>query len=479
MLARTLLVRSRVQLAVAMVAVMGVAGAYMLLRSADLRQNYDKQLSEDRQVAAIIAADVGKVDGRPRLRAYVPLLVQEGERATVRLEGRRWSFGSRLHAGKRVATAAMSFPGGPVTVTGMVDSSTSLPLDFTAVTTGVLLLVLGTALLAYMVLNKETRRRVDAAVIAAERIAGGDFGARVGTEGLESLARLGKAFDAMAVRLEAADRDQRELLADLAHEIATPLNAVSGFAIAMADGKVTKERAVSVIEVQTARLADLLDRLAQFRAVEGVLSEPACRGAVDLGELCREVVAQFTLQAEESGTRLALHARRLAATTDRRLVEIVVTNLVSNALRYTPRGGRVDLVLRAHPKGFATIAVRDSGIGIAEEHRERIFDRFYRVSAARDRASGGSGLGLALARRAAHSLGGRIELSSTRVGAASSASSSRSTGRGNQGRLTPRIFEPTEPGDPGTFSGCVELRRPCRRKHGHAGWAFLARVTWK
>jgi signal transduction histidine kinase len=96
---------------------------------------------------------------------------------------------------------------------------------------------------------------------------------------------------------------------------------------------------------------------------------------------------------------------------DPRLIDTVVNNFVSNAIRYTPAGGKIQI--RAQQRRSATvIAVRDTGIGIDAQHLERIFDRLYRVDKARDRATGGSGLGLAIARRAAQSLGARIEVES-------------------------------------------------------------------
>jgi signal transduction histidine kinase len=90
---------------------------------------------------------------------------------------------------------------------------------------------------------------------------------------------------------------------------------------------------------------------------------------------------------------------------------MIVDNLLSNAIRYTPPGGRIDLQVRRRQPGLI-VAVKDTGVGIAPEHQRRVFDRLYRVDEARDRASGGSGLGLAIAQRAARALGGRLELES-------------------------------------------------------------------
>src|SRR5215211_4296948 len=129
-------------------------------------------------------------------------------------------------------------------------------------------------------------------------------------------------------------------------------------------------------------------------------------------DLYRSVGARFRPAAGESGVELSVEANhRHHITADRRLLEIVLDNFVSNAIRYTPGGGSVRV--RANRTSQALVlSVADTGIGIAREDLERIFDRFYRVDRARDRATGGSGLGLSLARRAAQALGGRIDVSS-------------------------------------------------------------------
>jgi signal transduction histidine kinase len=100
--------------------------------------------------------------------------------------------------------------------------------------------------------------------------------------------------------------------------------------------------------------------------------------------------------------------------TDARLVETIASNLVSNAIRYTPPGGHVELRVRQR-RDKLVLSVRDDGVGIAAEHQTRIFERLYRVDGTRDRATGGSGLGLAIAARAARRLGGHIELEQTRI----------------------------------------------------------------
>jgi histidine kinase len=236
----------------------------------------------------------------------------------------------------------------------------------------------------------------------------------MGTSGPDELVKLGRAFDGMAARLERADRDQRQFLADVAHEIATPVNSVSGFALALGDGTITGEaqraEARTLIEAETARLQLLLEDLRELTQLD--FAEGVRMTAVPLDPFVRGLAARFTPTAERAGVTLTVKVRDGEATTDARLLETIASNLLSNAIRYTPRGGHVELGVRQHHGGLV-LWVRDTGIGIAPEHRERIFERLYRVDAARDRATGGTGLGLAIASRAAHTLGGHIEVEST------------------------------------------------------------------
>ena len=141
------------------------------------------------------------------------------------------------------------------------------------------------------------------------------------------------------------------------------------------------------------------------------LTESARREKIDLHELCTQTAQRFQLSADKAGVALRARAGHVPVISDPRLIETVVNNFVSNAIRYTPPGGTVEIRARRR-RAAAAIIVRDSGIGIAAEQLERIFDRLYRVDEARGRVTGGSGLGLPIARRAAQSIGARIEVES-------------------------------------------------------------------
>jgi two-component system, OmpR family, sensor histidine kinase BaeS len=225
---------------------------------------------------------------------------------------------------------------------------------------------------------------------------------------------LSRAFDGMAAQLQQADSEQKRFLADLAHEIATPLSAVSGFAVALVDhsarSPAEREEAADIVVHESERLQQLLDDVRHLHRLE--LAESVRQEQVDIDVLCAETAQRFRLAADDAGVTLVVCAEQVSVRADPRLIDVVVNNFVSNAIRYTPAGGRVRIVAQRR-RSSAVIAVRDTGMGIAPEHLERIFDRLYRVDEARDRATGGFGLGLAIARRAAQSLNGRIEVAST------------------------------------------------------------------
>ncbi len=222
-----------------------------------------------------------------------------------------------------------------------------------------------------------------------------------------------RAWLLLALQLQRADTEQKRFLADLAHEIATPLSAVSGFALALVDDSATsaaeRAEAAAIVAHESARLHQLLEDVRHLHRLE--LAESVRQELVGLEALGTETAQRFRLAAERARVTLVACAAPGSVLADPRLIDAVLNNFVSNAIRYTPPGGRVQIRITRCPQA-TVLAVRDTGIGIAPQHRERIFDRLYRVDEARDRATGGSGLGLAIARRAAQSLGARIEMDS-------------------------------------------------------------------
>lgn len=256
---------------------------------------------------------------------------------------------------------------------------------------------------------------------AAERIGGGTMGAsRLPiADPNDELGRLGRHFNALLDRLDGALAQQRRFLADAAHELRTPLARMLGEAEARlasppaADDRASLER----IHGDLRRASSLVDELMQLaRADTG--SVDAVLGPAFLDDVVSDAVAPWHAEARRRGVALDVTALDEApARLDSRLIHRLVGVLLHNALQYTPPGGRVEVRVTCLDQ-HAVLEVEDSGIGIAPEERERVFERFFRGGAARQRAPEGSGLGLAIAGWIARQHGATITAGEGHLGGA-------------------------------------------------------------
>jgi signal transduction histidine kinase len=396
--------------ALLVVGALGVVTARMAIARIQAGQEHAVDEAKDTQIAGAIADQLRAGAGRSRLTAIQSALPYD--QLLVYRHGRLIFTGPSVPSTFELQ-ATTPFPDGLVVINDYHSPTEGASFQLTLILAGWGLFIAAVALAAAWLLGKAVQAPIDRAVAAADRVAAGDLGARIGTEGTDEFAGLAGAFDSMAERLESVDRDQRQFLADVAHEIATPVNSISGLGTALADGTLAsaEERAdaLVLIETETRRMRELLDDLRQLTRLD--LAEPVRSEEVDVGELLRDIEARFAAAAEHVGVKLSVHGSHETITVDRRLLETAVDNFVSNAIRYTPAGGSVTVTTTRTGDSLA-LSVADTGIGIDKENLGRVFDRFYRVDQARDRASGGSGLGLPLAKRAAQSLGARLEVSS-------------------------------------------------------------------
>jgi len=257
-----------------------------------------------------------------------------------------------------------------------------------------LLALSGTALLGRRVL-----RPVDTLTAAAQRLGDGDLSLRVPVRGRDELAQLATSFNRMADSLQRGEERQRRLVADVAHELRTPLANLRGYLEALKDGVLPGDAALFANlhreAVLQQRIVDDLQDLALAEA--GVLAYH--RTNVDLAELLETCRDAHQAVADAAGVALRVDtAGPVTVHADPDRLRQVVGNLVTNALRATPSGGTVTLTA-ATRDGFATVTVQDTGMGVAADDLPHIFDRFWRADAARSRSTGGSGLGLAIARQ--------------------------------------------------------------------------------
>jgi len=234
----------------------------------------------------------------------------------------------------------------------------------------------------------------------------------VPVRGKDEIAQLATSFNRMATSLQASREQQRTMVAGIAHELRTPLANIRGYLEALKDGVLKPDQALFLSLHEEAmlqqRLIDDLQELAQ--AESGTMLYH--RASLDVAELLSMSRTAHTAAAESRGITLEVYVyQRPTVDGDADRLRQVVGNLVTNALRATPRGGTVRL--RATGSGDeVTIAVSDTGHGIAKADLPHVFDRFWRADNARSRATGGSGLGLAIAREIVAAHGGTIAVES-------------------------------------------------------------------
>ncbi len=260
-------------------------------------------------------------------------------------------------------------------------------------------------ILAYILL-----RPVHALTIAAQQLATGDLSQRVDVHGDDELATLGHAFNKMADSLQQAEEARRAMTADIAHELRNPLAVQRANLEALQDGvyPLTAENLAPVLE-QNLLLTRLVDDLRTLALADAGRIELE-RTPTDLAALAERVVERFQPQArsQQIGLDIAAPANPIPSLpADPVRLEQVLTNLLTNALRYTPPGGRIELALSSSD-GAVHLTIHDSGPGIPEQALPYIFERFYRADKSRTRAEGGSGLGLTIARQLARLHGGEL-----------------------------------------------------------------------
>jgi signal transduction histidine kinase len=279
-------------------------------------------------------------------------------------------------------------------------------------------LAVGMALVAFVIFGP-VRTRLKQVQDAAERLGGGDLAARAPAVGGDEVAAVARSFNRMAeeltaraTALEASDKARRQLLADVSHELMTPLTAMRGYVetLSMPELQLDSEtgrRYLAIVTEETHRLeriiGDLLD-LARLEGGGGALR----RERVEVRSLFERVAARHERELRERGISLVqrISTGEADVTGDPGRLEQALQNLAANALRHVNDGGTITLEAEPVDRGIR-LAVRDSGPGIAPEHLPLIFDRFYKVDAAR-KAAGGSGLGLSIVKAIVERHGGTI-----------------------------------------------------------------------
>lgn len=270
------------------------------------------------------------------------------------------------------------------------------------------------ALAVSLVFSRSIIAPLQAMMKASQRIANGHYDERVRVAGSDELAQLGRRFNRMTERLEQTETMRRQLLGDVSHELRTPLTAIGGYMEGLIDGVLpATPETYEQVRHEALRLGRLVDDLQELSRVESRSFQLNCRSLaldVPLGTAVKRLGRQF--EEKDVALTLSLPTDLPPILADEDRLTQILTNLIGNALAYTPAGGAVTVSAQRRG-GELRIVIKDNGIGIPPEHLPHIFDRFYRVDKSRSRASGGgSGIGLTIARHLVEAHGGRLQAES-------------------------------------------------------------------
>ncbi|MGD8968538.1 MAG: HAMP domain-containing sensor histidine kinase, partial [Anaerolineae bacterium] len=316
--------------------------------------------------------------------------------ASLPKEGRTWLFVARSTSDSspsRMLVFATLQPRG-VALTWARDNLL-VPL----VWAGLAALILSTLLA--LLLGRSVAKPLQRVAAAAEAISQGEAGTRAPVSGPSEVQALARSFNSMADQVEAAQQSQRDLVANVSHELKTPLTSIQGFSQAILDGTASERaavaRAADIIHEETNRMRRMVDDLlvlARFDAGEVKMA----REPLELGTLLRGCVEKLAPQAQKAGVALEVDVpEKLCVAGDADQVAQVFANLLDNGIAHTSPGGRVTVAACPVAQGHAIdVTVTDTGKGIPSDELPRIFERFYRADKAR-RRRGGAGLGLAIA----------------------------------------------------------------------------------
>jgi len=278
------------------------------------------------------------------------------------------------------------------------------------------------SLILALLIARSIAKPLQRMTIATEEIARGNYDQTLDIISPDEVGRLAASFNTMAREVKASRQAQRDFVANVSHELKTPLTSIQGFSQAIlngtADDEVNRHRAVEIISSETSRMSRLVDELLDLARIESGQVE-MLREPVDLAKILGACVEKFALRAEEGNIELELDAPALPPVTgDKDRLAQVFTNLLENALKHTPPTGKVTVKAQEVRKGTRTstveITVTDTGAGIPSEDLEHIFERFYQVDKSRAGRDRGVGLGLTIAKQIVEAHEGTIDIESVR-----------------------------------------------------------------
>ncbi|MFC6333555.1 sensor histidine kinase [Paenibacillus septentrionalis] len=283
----------------------------------------------------------------------------------------------------------------------------------------VLLIVLAIGSLIVLLFARLLVKPIHQVTSAAKQWAGGDFNVKIPENGPDEIGVLSKTLNEMADDLAKLERERQEFVANVSHEFQSPLTVIKGFSAVLLEGELDesqRKRSAQIIMKESERLSKLSDNLLRLASLESdsVVLSPS---SYDLSEQIRRTVLSFEPLWSGKQLDVEMNAKPITICADRELLNQVWYNLMSNAIKFTPNGGRIiiDVLIEA---GRINVQFFDNGTSISTEDREKIFERFFKVDRARDRSIDGNGLGLFIVQKIVAIHKGTIDIEEKKDGKA-------------------------------------------------------------
>jgi len=275
------------------------------------------------------------------------------------------------------------------------------------------LLAIAIALIFTFFISRRISAPVKAVTNAAQRLGQGDLSQRVQTKEKGEIGELANTFNSMAANLERSEQLRRNMIADTAHELRTPLSNLNGYLEAIRDGLVkADESTIRSLNEEASLLSQLVDELQELSLAEAGELKLNCH-VENINKIVTQAAAMRQELADAKGISLKIELTDISpqANIDSRRIIQLLLNLIDNSIRHTPDGGTITIATKKFDERIE-ISVGDTGEGIPAEDLPNVFERFYRVDKSRTRATGGTGLGLTIAKRIVEAHGGEIQVQS-------------------------------------------------------------------
>ncbi|MFK3960240.1 sensor histidine kinase [Guptibacillus hwajinpoensis] len=277
-------------------------------------------------------------------------------------------------------------------------------------TTLLLVLIIGSSI--FVILMRYVVRPIQHLTEATKKVAVGDFSVRINSKRHDEIGDLSRSFDHMAHDLSHLEEMRQEFVANVSHEIQSPLTSIGGYATVLLDNmldEVDRKKYLGIIQKETERLSKLSENLLKMTTLDA--DDPLFHLRIySLDEQLREVIVSLETMWAEKGIDVQVELKEIQIEADYDQLSQVWINLLSNSIRYTESNGVIAIQMK-EKAGEVIVKVRDTGCGIPEEEQAHVFDRFYKADKARS-SNGGSGLGLAIVKRIVHLHQGNILLES-------------------------------------------------------------------